>query len=62
MGQHVGERSSLRDPDSQPPKDKRNWIRTVPGKGWFPFFRFYGPTEPYFDQTGKLDDILRTEP
>ena len=42
--------------------DKRKCTREVPGKGWFPFFRFYGPTEPYFDQTGKLDDIMRTEP
>ncbi len=27
------------------PKDKGNWIRTAPGKGWFPIFRFYSPTE-----------------
>jgi hypothetical protein len=42
----------------QEPKEKGNWIRTVPGKGWFPFFRLYGPTEPYFDQTWKLGDIV----
>ena len=41
----------------QEPKEKGNWIRTVPGKGWFPFFRFYGPTEAFYDQTWKLDDI-----
>ena len=35
------------------PKEKGNWIRTVPGKGWFPFFRFYGPTEAFYDQTWK---------
>jgi hypothetical protein len=40
------------------PKEKRNWIRTVPGKGWFRFFRFYGPTETSFDQTWKLKDIV----
>ena len=40
------------------PKEKGNWIRTVPGKGWFPFFRFYGPTEAYYDQTWKLEDIV----
>jgi hypothetical protein len=39
------------------PEGRKNWIRTVPGKGWFPFFRFYGPTEPYFDKTWKLEDI-----
>jgi hypothetical protein len=42
----------------QEPEGKVNWIRTVPGTGWFPFFRFYGPTEPYFDKTWKLDDIV----
>jgi hypothetical protein len=30
----------------------------VPGKGWFPFFRFYGATEAYFDQMWKLEDIV----
>ncbi len=41
-----------------PPKDKRNWIQTVPDKGWFPFFRAYGPTEAYFDKTWQLEDIV----
>jgi hypothetical protein len=40
------------------PKEKANWIRTVPGKGWFPYLRFYGPTEAYYDQTWKLEDIV----
>ena len=40
------------------PKEKGNWIRTVPGKGWFPIFRFYGPAEAYFDKTWKLEDII----
>ena len=39
------------------PKGKRNWIKTVPGHGWFPIFRFYGPQEAYFDKTWKLPDI-----
>ena len=34
-----------------------NWIATVPGRGWFPIFRFYSPTEAYFDKTWKLEDI-----
>lgn len=42
-------------PDA-PPQSK-NWIRTVPGKGWFPIFRFYGPAQAYFDKTWKLEDI-----
>ena len=40
------------------PKEKGNWIRTVPCKGWFPIFRFYGPAEAYFDKTWKLEDIV----
>jgi hypothetical protein len=43
------------------PKEKGNWIQTVPGKGWFPIFRFYSPTEAYFDKTWKLEDIVAVE-
>ena len=43
------------------PKDAGNWIETVPGKGWFPIFRFYSPTEAYFDKTWKLEDIALVE-
>ena len=39
------------------PKEGGNWIKTVPGKGWFPIFRFYSPTEAYFDKTWALNDI-----
>ncbi len=40
------------------PKAKGNWIQTVPGRGWFPIFRFYSPAEPFFDKTWKLEDIV----
>lgn len=40
------------------PKEKGNWIKTVPGRGWFPIFRFYGPAEPFFDKSWKLEDIV----
>ena len=39
------------------PSDPGNWIATVPGRGWFPIFRFYSPTEAYFDKTCQLQDI-----
>jgi len=42
------------------PKQTKNWIKTVPGKGWFPIFRFYGPAQAYFDKTWKLEDIVAT--
>ncbi len=41
-----------------PPKEwENNWIKSVPGRAWFPYFRFYGPTGPFFDQTWKLPQI-----
>lgn len=39
------------------PARAKNWIKTSTGKGWFPYFRFYGPTEAYFDKTWQLNDI-----
>ena len=41
-----------------PAGKERNWVQTVPGKGWFTLFRFYGPLEPYFDKTWIPDDIV----
>ena len=42
----------------KPPMGKeKNWIPTVPGRGWFAYFRLYAPTEPYFDRTWQLPDI-----
>jgi len=41
-----------------PQGKERNWIKTVPGKGWFTYVRFYSPTEAFFDQTWKPDDIV----
>jgi hypothetical protein len=40
-----------------PAGQEKNWIETVPGRGWFPIFRFYGPLEPFYDQSWKLSDI-----
>ena len=38
-----------------------NWIETLPGKGFYPFFRFYGPTEGAFDGTWKMPDVEITK-
>jgi hypothetical protein len=44
----------------EPPSEgEGNWIRTVPGKGWFTIFRLYGPLETYMDGSWKLSDIQR---
>lgn len=33
------------------------WIKTIPGEGWFVFFRLYGPGEAMFDGTWELADF-----
>lgn len=37
-------------------KDNR-WIQTLPDKGWFTYFRIYGPEQPAFDGAWKLGDF-----
>lgn len=42
----------------KPPEgEESNWVETVPGKGWFQLFRIYGPLEPWFDQTWRLNEF-----
>jgi hypothetical protein len=43
------------------PGTGKNWIATVPGKGWFTLFRLYGPTKAFFEQTWKPDDIKKVQ-
>jgi hypothetical protein len=33
------------------------WIQTIPGKGWFAYFRVYGPEQAAFDGTWKPSDF-----
>ena len=41
-----------------PPKGlESNWIKTVPKKGFFLYFRAYGPKKEFFDLSWKLDDL-----
>jgi len=42
-------------------KPEHNWIKTVPNRGWFTYFRLYGPTQPYFDKTWQLPDIAEVK-
>jgi hypothetical protein len=35
------------------------WIQTIPGTGWFVYFRIYGPDAPAFDGTWQLPDFIR---
>jgi len=42
-------------------KPSQNWIKTLPGKGWFTYFRLYAPTQPYFDRSWVLPDIEKVK-
>ncbi|WP_367345970.1 DUF1254 domain-containing protein [Stenotrophomonas bentonitica] len=42
-----------------PAGKEKNWVQTVPGKGWFTIMRFYGPLGPFFDKTWRPEDIAR---
>jgi hypothetical protein len=34
-----------------PAGKEKNWVQTIPGKGWNTILRLYGPLEPWFNQT-----------
>ena len=36
---------------------EKNWVQTLPGKGWFMILRLYGPLEPWFDKTWRPGEI-----
>jgi hypothetical protein len=44
-----------------PAGQESNWIETVPGKGFYPMFRFYTPKPAVFDGTWKLPDVELTK-
>lgn len=40
-----------------PAGQERNYIQTVPGKGWWTILRLYGPLEPWFEKTWRPGEI-----
>jgi hypothetical protein len=44
-------------PDKPKGDKAKNWIPTVEGKAWFPYFRFYSPKQTFLDRTWVLPDI-----
>jgi hypothetical protein len=40
-----------------PQGKEARWIQTTPGKGWFTYFRIYGPKKAAFDGTWKPGDF-----
>jgi hypothetical protein len=41
----------------QPAGAAGRWIQTVPGRGWFCYFRIYGPGQAAFDGTWRPGDV-----
>jgi hypothetical protein len=44
-----------------PAGKERNWLRTVPGNGYFAILRLYGPTETAIDKSWVPSDVERVE-
>ncbi|WP_327303725.1 DUF1254 domain-containing protein [Streptomyces sp. NBC_01298] len=42
---------------TEPAGAEGRWIQTVPGRGWFGYFRIYGPEQAAFDGTWKPADF-----
>jgi hypothetical protein len=40
-----------------PAGEEGQWIKTIPGKGWFVYFRIYGPQSPAFDGSWNPGDF-----
>ena len=63
-GKPEAEKAGTGKPASETPpagKPQQNWIKTLPDKGWFTYFRLYAPTQPYFDKTWVLPDIAEVD-
>jgi hypothetical protein len=40
-----------------PSSYESNFMKTVDADGWFVYFRFYAPLQPFFDRTFALPDF-----
>ena len=40
-----------------PSGQEKNWIQTIPGKGFNVLLRLYGPLEPWFDKNWRPGDF-----
>lgn len=44
-----------------PEGKEKNWLKTVPGKGWFTLLRLYGPEEAFFNQSWIPEDFKKAK-
>ncbi len=47
-------------PDAPAGKENQ-WVKTIPGKGWFTCVRLYGPQASVFDGSYRLPDIVKAK-
>jgi len=40
---------------------ENNWVETIPGRGWWVWFRFYSPSEAFFNKSWQLKDFEKVE-
>jgi hypothetical protein len=52
-----GEYVDLHFGPKAPQGEESRWIKTIPGKGWFVYFRIYGPEKPAFDGSWRPGDF-----
>jgi hypothetical protein len=53
----IGESVDLYFGPSAPAGNEGLWIQTTPGRGWFAYFRIYGPEPSAFDGSWKPGDF-----
>jgi hypothetical protein len=44
-----------------PAGKEKNWVQTLPGKGWNTILRLYGPLEPWFNKTWRPGEIEESQ-
>ncbi len=49
----------LLGPNAPPSGWEANHVRTIPGRGWFPYFRAYGAAAAFFDGTYTYPTVNR---
>ncbi len=57
----TGSSAELRFGPRAPAEGEGQWIKTIPGKGWFVYFRIYGPEAAAFDGSWKPGDFERDD-
>ena len=45
----------------EPIDGEKNWLKTVSGRGWFSLYRFYGPTQAFFDDEYRPGDFVKID-